>query len=1058
MKSFIAAILLSIAAVVGAGAHDLRAILEGSGLPGTGLAVVTDPAAISDPTLRAIHLRQTFPDQLYVRGAQAPRLRTLNELLAEASSGVRATAETVPDTLRVALLRVDFETDSAGDASTGNGRFDLSDGAGVLVDPPPHNKTYFEAHARAAARFFLAQSYGTLVIETTVFPPEPDGAFRLGDQGSYGPWRVEQSDEILLKAERFVTDAVTAADASGRVTLGEFDAVIVVHAGADFQGDVNGDTPFDIPSFVITLGEPLVLNTGSVGRVMVMPETANQDGLLGALNGVWAHELGHVLGLPDLYNIFNGVPQVGFWSVMDSGENIVAIVEDPQAGELFEARGIFPTSFDPWSKLQIFPKAMAPLLVEEVFEGALEATQVDAVLPLVSLDPFEYFLVENRALDLDGNDIPFVLQDSTTKVFLGPTDDPDRPGMDGGKEYDAVLPGGGVLIWHIDDRIVVPALEDRGQVNLGVFNRGVRVIEADGIWDQGRFNFGVPEDAFFEGNNTRFGPATIPSSQSNAGDHTGITIEVSGVPARVMGLQVRRELARAGWPVILSAAIQLRHPAIVDLDGMGGPEILFAFTDPRDSAANRHAVAGVDGAGAPFDFGSGEERFATVGQAVSRPLAAVSRFFLGPDDRPEPAVALTTDTGRLLVWDREGGEPRISLSGAVTAPVLLDAGLRSGGRVLLGTTSHLTLVDHGGDTAYSRDYGEASGSTVTAGPVLVDGLGALGAAAVGFGNGFVGRFVLDPAEPERTLLRLPAAVDHLLSGPVLAEGRPALVAATADSIYVIDSGGLVSARTGHAGGDTLKLAPALGDVDGDGLAEILTVTETGRVSAFNGDGSLAVGWPQVVGAGSPRDLKVLDLDGDGAFDVLVLDADGRFFGFDGRGRLLPAFPRPLGPFTITGAWIEDLDGDGRLTWIGAAGEGALVAARLPGAVDRDGDWRYPLGTPGGTGRLAGTGVPLGRPAALREEPILVYPNPSRGPNVEIRFVLEAGERARLTLLDVRGRELTDARLDDHGGSRPGENAVTWSVSDVAPGLYFCRIEREGSAGGRVDVAKIALLQ
>ena len=51
------------------------------------------------------------------------------------------------------------------------------------------------------------------------------------------------------------------------------------------------------------------------------------NGRLAALNGVFAHEFGHVLGLPDLYNIFNGVPQVGYFSLMDSGENILRFLE-----------------------------------------------------------------------------------------------------------------------------------------------------------------------------------------------------------------------------------------------------------------------------------------------------------------------------------------------------------------------------------------------------------------------------------------------------------------------------------------------------------------------------------------------------------------------------------------------------------------------------------------------------------------------------------------------------------------------------------------------------------
>jgi hypothetical protein len=78
--------------------------------------------------------------------------------------------------------------------------------------------------------------------------------------------------------------------------------------------------------------------------------------------------------------------------------------------------------------------------------------------------------------------------------------------------------------------------------------------------------------------------------------------------------------------------------------------------------------------------------------------------------------------------------------------------------------------------------------------------------------------------------------------------------------------------------------------------------------------------------------------------------------------------------------------------------------------------------------------------------------------VEIRFLLEGGETAHLTLLDVVGRELTDAALDARGGFRAGENSAHWDVGGVAPGLYFCRLERDGPTGRKVDMAKILVLR
>ena len=403
--------------------------------------------------------------------------------MASGTAAPAAVAQT--DTLRLALFRVDFLQDSVGNASTGDGRFDLRVGvSGIPVDPPPHNKTFYDAHAEALRRFYDVQSYGHLAIESTVFPTDPDRAYSMSDIADYGPWELSQSEDVIAQAERFVTDAIGVVDQSGEVDFTQFDAFVVIHAGADFQGDVNRDSPYDIPSFTLTFADSLSVGAGAaqVGRVLVLPETANQDDRVAALNGVFAHEFGHILGLPDLYNIFTGIPQVGVWSLMDSGENIAVSVFDPETDIEFVAEGVFPTSLDPWSKLQVFPGAMQVLAVGESWSGTQEAVQVNPIIPLASIDGLEYFLIENRALDLDGSAFPFVLQDSTSGVFLGPVDDPDNPGAGGRYEYDAVLPGGAILIWHIDDDIVSQGLASGAGVNFNSRQRGWPWKKRTGFW------------------------------------------------------------------------------------------------------------------------------------------------------------------------------------------------------------------------------------------------------------------------------------------------------------------------------------------------------------------------------------------------------------------------------------------------------------------------------------------------------------------------------------------------------------------------------------------------
>lgn len=1009
-----------------------------------------------------------FPHDLVAAGARVPPPRPVRDLLRAAPAAAGQAG-----VLRLAIFRVDFTTDSAGDQTTGDGRFDLRSGVtGVPVDPPPHDKPYFQMHAEALRRFYDVQSYGTLDIQATVFPADPQGAYHLADTGTYGPWIVAQDQVVVDLAETFVNDAIGAVDASGDVDFTQFDAFVVVHAGADFQGDVDRNTPFDIPSFTITLADSVPVGGGAtkVGRVLVLPETTSQDERVAALNGVFAHEFGHVLGLPDLYNIYNGIPQVGYWSLMDSGENIAAYVVDPDTQEEFLAEGIFPTSFDPWSKLQLFPETMDVLRVEEAWDGNLEATEADSLLPLVEADPTEYFLVENRALDLDGNGFPFVFQDSTTGVFLGPVDDPDNPGAGGHLEYDAVLPGGGVLIWHIDDKLVIPGLAQTGAVNFRTGIRGVAVEEADGVWDQGRYNLGRPEDPFYLGNNTRFCPDTIPNSATNDGSWTGICIEIGSAPARFMAVSIRRAMARNGWPVPVREDDQvtttLGSLVTADLGNAQGPgtpdgvpEVVF-YAEARETGnpTPTRGLFQVDAGGTPYNGGT----LAYVTNPL-RPALVASTGFV-PDDRgPALAVIGGVEQSRPQLWDVQG-QPLLGASNptpAQTPPVLLAPSDRPGWIEFAGMGILYARQAPGGvsfadtvDTALGRlpttgvtQLRAAQGPAIGLGPQP---------AAVGFQGGILAFFDGSGNAPPPVFLS--SDVTDLVSGVIRPEGTPVFAAFTADSVAIVsgNGGGVLDAWPLPAG---LARPPVVGDVDGDQRSELILADTTGTVAARNADGSFALGWPQHV-VPPVRDLELVDLDGDGAVDVLALDGNGRLQGWNGRGRTLDSYPRALGAYSVVDARVEDLDGDGRLTWVATVAEGALVAARMPGAQAVPGDWRMPGGRPeGGNTQAVPGNVAVATDAPdLEGNPLLVYPNPARGDGVEIRFLLDSLEIASLRLFDLGGTELTDARLDLRGGMKPGENAVRWDLAGVAPGLYLCRLERHGPDGDRVDVAKIVVVR
>jgi immune inhibitor A len=117
---------------------------------------------------------------------------------------------------------------------------------------------------------------------------------------------------------------------------GILDHVIVVHAGVDQSdgGGAQGTYALWANSTVVDPGKGGYAfgDTGfKVANVTYQPEAA--------VAGVIAHEFGHDLGLPDLYDSITGTdPDTGFWDIMSSGS---------RSGRL---NGIQPTNMGAWSK------------------------------------------------------------------------------------------------------------------------------------------------------------------------------------------------------------------------------------------------------------------------------------------------------------------------------------------------------------------------------------------------------------------------------------------------------------------------------------------------------------------------------------------------------------------------------------------------------------------------------------------------------------------------------------------------------------------------------------
>ena len=876
----------------------------------------------------------------------------------------------------------------------------------------------------------------------------------------YGNGRSPQ--EITDKWVQLVRDAVELAEAdAGGADFSQFDSYLFLHAGYGHEtGRLN-----DIRSVFLSAddfegsaaGGPILVDGIEIREAWILPEAVEGSDRAGAgLNGLMAKFFGNQLGLPGLSNFAAGLPGVGGWSLMDVGPNRVGFLL--QGGELQTLFGFVPPHPIAWSKARL--GWIEPLVVRRDTTVAVVATdrtvspgQHKAVRVPVSAT--EYFLIENRQrrgnADLpEGVEPPFpgigptwIGPDQVEFSGSGDSDGGDMTGVWlGVEEYDAFVPGSGILIWHVDDAVIA-AREAEGGINNDRVNPGIALEEADGERDIGNAFFdrqdvteGSPADPFFAGegrggilSKRLFGPGTTPNTAANTGVSSRIRIEVLSPLADVMTVGVRFDGALPGWPVGLPSGVRLQA---ADLDGDGAAELL-----GQNDRGVHMLAAGRANRSAPFP-GTGLAAAAAGGPEGSGLIFMAA----GPDvaayfpDREEPlwSASFAEDAALGLYGGPGDLGPEAVLAVATTSRIEL---LRAGtGEVLSGADASGILA-----LGLLPDAGGSADLLVTT-PGAVSSLAA---------DGLLKRWEL---AGEGTLF--PSIAGDLDGGP-------------GSEIVAVSTDGQVFALTGE--GDVLwqemlpqaaAAAAALGDVDGDGSLEIAVVTGAG-VDLLGKNGNRMPSFPvefpkhQQLGATAGEPL-LADLDGDGRQEILVAASAGAIAGIDDDGSRLGGFPvltaAPVGATPVA----ADLDGDGGLEIAALAGDfayvwdtegispqlgGSGVAAWGQRAADAQGSRAYR-----GARLSAPSRVPL-----LPADRAYCYPNPV-GPRqrAHLRYFLSRSADIQLEVFDAIGRRVEKRRWGAGSPqSEPGENEIAWATGDYESGLYLCRLEANGADGSRGHV-------
>jgi M6 family metalloprotease-like protein len=996
-------------------------------------------------------------------------------------------------TLKILAIRVEFQEEIPDDPrTTGNGLFDMRtqdeffEQEGHLIDPSPHDTLFFEKHIEALNNYWWTVSNGRLALEGEVFPKAETLAYQLPyPMVYYGA----PDSSLAVKVEmlrQFFHDSFNLADSLSLnedpqvygIDFSKYDCFVIFHAGSDLQSDLGAlvnPTPGDLFTGYIRLGDTVWVNgdTFPITDGIFMPETKSQDNRVSALNGVMAHEFGHQLGLVDLYNSENFTTQVGDFALMDNNAQNVGV----DVGYGVYVSGVLPVYPCAWSRAYLGFVEPQEITGTNLKLRAAERLAGGMQMIKVPISPQEYFLLENRKEDADDDRFSGLRVDSATNVILGPVD----ANRNYNREYDWLLPGSGILIFHVDESVAYLDYDDDGlnnfwdnQLQAVPDRRFLTLAEADGIIDFGGnyyTGFGQKEDMFYRGNNTEFTPHTFPSSKSVNKSDTHVWVTGISYPDTVMTLNVARDWDQVGFPkkfIPESSASSM----VADV----GSERVYL-----SSGRFIHAW---DGLGSSlFPHPDSVEIMQFDSTIVTLPLAIFAEQdenFVGPpslgdldgDDTSE--VVAATVSGKVYAWhpyDRNADGRADLVDGF---PVDLDDGISVAPIVANFDSVSSTLE------IFVATKAPSPRTVVIAhdGKIIHSSLSEGSVVALATTGDYRANFLLRNSSPSQEICTWNMYDDASSACmPWSGETGPPVAGdvdrdGDVDAVFCSCAGSrYLYALDLKLGGSSLAVsldfdpasAPVLGDIDGDGYLEII-LTSSDKVYAYNFNGSLMSDFPVMLSLpGGPTDLIesspiIGDADGDGYPDIILGTTDGRIVAYNKSGKMVDGFPLPVdGPVTSSPVMMN-LDEDSDAELLVAADDGFVYAWDLPGTYDvKNIPWPMYGYDAGHTNYFPSENLPDIPPLAgdlLPQKKAFNYPNPAESETV-IRYFLRDDAQVGIRIYDLSGM-----LVDEFPGPGVGRtyNEKTWNCSRYASGVYLCRVEAKSADDSQVVFFKMALVK
>ncbi len=368
-------------------------------------------------------------------------------------------------------------------------------------------------------------------------------SYYIGDSFGIYPGNYPNNVQGIVIAACSLADPLIDFSQYDEDADGVVDAIFIVHAGpgAEETGNINYVWSHQWQLSNTGSGCPGPYHTDDgvdIDQYSMEPERF--ENVTGRITvGVFAHEFGHVLGLPDLYDRDRSTYGIGWFGIMAAGSWGNANGQG--------LPGEYPTHFCVWSKYQL--GFVSPVEIGRHGVSKLEHESITNA----ATNPDAYCLLD------DPNGPDWNWSGGTGEYFL--VENRFRTG------FDKSLPGDGLLILHCDDSQTHNDNEEHPLVG---------IMQGDGDDEFLLPDWGTGED-LWKNATYGFGDTSKPASFDYDGNPTGVRVYDIG--------QAGLSMIASFWvtPVFLGRVYSYPNPYRADKKPSWGEKVIITYV-PSDTA------------------------------------------------------------------------------------------------------------------------------------------------------------------------------------------------------------------------------------------------------------------------------------------------------------------------------------------------------------------------------------------------------------------------------------------------------------------------------------------